>query len=117
MTTEAISTRLRSLSYASPADPNRTPSARSTHPVGPQHERALFSSARAAQPRPIRASPAGTKMAYLFGRGLTGEELRRAMMDNLRGERTRRAPTDHSGGPLSSFLGSHGRMAVERQSW
>lgn len=56
-------------------------------------------------------------MAYLFGRGLTGEELRRAMMDNLRGERTRRAPTDHSGGPLSSFLGSHGRMAVERQSW
>jgi len=58
-----------------------------------------------------------TKMAYLFGRGLTGEELRRAMMDNLRGERTRRAPTDHSGGPLSSFLGSHGRMAVERQSW
>lgn len=44
-----------------------------------------------------------TKMAYLFGRGLTDERLRRAMSDDLRGERTERPTESSSWGDLSSL--------------
>ena len=49
-----------------------------------------------------------TKMAYLFGRKLSGERLRKAMNDDLRGERT--VGLQGSWGELSSLGGFAGAM-------
>ena len=51
-----------------------------------------------------------TKMAYLFGRGLTGDEIRLAMNEDLRGERSRLAPPSAvESGSLGNVLGKLGR--------
>lgn len=51
-----------------------------------------------------------TKMAYLFGRRLSGERLRKAMNDDLRGERT--VGIQGSWGELSSLGGFVGAVQL-----
>ena len=56
-----------------------------------------------------------TKMAYLFGRKLSGERLRKAMNDDLRGERT--VGLQGSWGELSSLGGFAGAMQGGGRRW
>ena len=51
-----------------------------------------------------------TKMAYLFGRKLSSERLRKAMNDDLRGERT--VGVQSSWGELSSLGGFVGAVQM-----
>ena len=54
-----------------------------------------------------------TKMAYLFGRGLTPEEITQAMVTDLRGELTTslRAAPKEAAGTLNTFLGNQQRFS------
>ena len=56
-----------------------------------------------------------TKMAYLFGRKLSGERLRKAMMDDLRGEIT--VGTQASWGELGAISSVMGQGRAPRRSY